>query len=183
MDLLVIPGGRDVPYHNHLQGEPNRRMRQFVENGGSFLGICAGGYYGSGRVVFEEGGELEVVAHRELAFFPGRAIGPAYGKNLFSYGNQSGAREAPIRWQEGVCGLYFNGGCFFEAPEVYEAVEVLATYDDLEGSPAAIVSCQVGQGRAILSGVHFECSVKGGQEAARKQLIANLLGQLQTNNH
>ena len=81
-DLIIIPGGRDVPYHNHLQGEPNQRIRRFVENGSSYLGICAGGYYGSQEVVFEEGGELEVIDKRELAFFPGRAVGPAFGKKF-----------------------------------------------------------------------------------------------------
>ena len=156
LDLLVIPGGRDVPYHNALRGEPNRRIRRFVEAGGSFLGICAGAYYGSQEVIFEEGGQLEVLAKRELGFFPGRAVGPAYGNGSFRYGTEAGARQARLLFGQETAEVYFNGGCYFEAAEKHPQVEVLATYDDLEGSPAAIISCQVGKGRAILSGVHLE---------------------------
>ena len=39
---LVIPGGRDLPYVADLAGRPNARIRKWVEEGGRFLGICAG---------------------------------------------------------------------------------------------------------------------------------------------
>lgn len=158
VDLIVIPGGRDVPYHRHLQGEANRRIRAFVERGGRYLGICAGGYFGSGFVAFEEGGELEVLGSRELCFFPGRAVGPAYGKGLFSYDSQCGAKAALIRWKEGLVKIYYNGGCFFENAEKYSHVEVIARFEDLKNQPAAIIACQIGKGQALLSGVHFEYS-------------------------
>jgi glutamine amidotransferase-like uncharacterized protein len=48
--------------------------------------------------------------------------------------------------------LYFNGGCTFTG----EGAQVLARYGDIEGMPPAIISCAVGHGRALLSGVHFE---------------------------
>ena len=169
IDLIIIPGGRDVPYHEHLQGEPNKRIRKFVEEGGSFLGICAGGYYGSKEVVFEEGGELEVIGERELAFFPGRAVGPAYGNGEFSYLSQSGARIAKVKWEEGMSDTYFNGGCYFE--DAHHHAEVLATYEDLK--LPAIVSCAVGKGRAILSGVHLECSME--DDGPRKKLWDRVL--------
>lgn len=168
-DLIIIPGGRDVPYHESLRGEPNKRIRAFVENGGSYLGICAGGYYASKQVIFEEGGELEVIADRELAFFSGRAIGPAYGKNLFRYDSQEGARIAKVKWEGEEIPVYFNGGCYFEGV----ASEVIATYADIEGNPAAIISCKVGKGLAVLSGVHPECTVEG--DDSRKLLFDRIL--------
>jgi Biotin-protein ligase, N terminal len=49
---------------------------EFVElDGGAYLGFCAGAYYASRRVVFEEGTRAEVRGERELAFFPGTALG------------------------------------------------------------------------------------------------------------
>jgi glutamine amidotransferase-like uncharacterized protein len=51
---------------------------EFVQGGGSYLGLCAGAYYGCARVVFEPGTPLEVVGDRELAFFPGIARGAAF---------------------------------------------------------------------------------------------------------
>jgi glutamine amidotransferase-like uncharacterized protein len=35
-------------------------------------------------------------------------------------------------------------------------VKVLARYKELTNSPAAIILCYVGKGKALLSGVHFE---------------------------
>jgi len=165
-NLVVIPGGRDLPYHNHLQGEANRRIRSFVENGGSYLGICAGGYYGASEVIFEEGGPLEVVGLRELAFFPGRAVGPAFGKGKFAYGTQKGATLAKLKWEKGRSSAYFNGGCYFE--DAHHHADVIATYEELD--LPAIISCKVGKGRAILSGVHLECEV---DEDKPRQLLWN----------
>lgn len=159
--LLVFPGGRDVPYHTFLQGKGNAKIAAFVEKGGAYLGLCAGAYYGSAAVEFEKGNLLEVCASRELAFFPGVAIGPAYGPNIFCYGSEKGSRAALIKWEgpeltsrEYV--LYFNGGCYFSEAEKYTNTKVLARYSDLYEQPAAIVQCRVGKGKALLCGVHPE---------------------------
>jgi biotin--protein ligase len=156
-----MPGGRDVPYHQALQGETNARIRRFVEKGGAYLGFCAGGYYGSGAVEFDKGHPLEVTGERELAFFPGTAVGPAFGGGTFAYNNDSGARAAQISWASGshrstVSRVFYNGGCFFREAELFSDVEVVARYAELTGQPAAIVCCKVGAGVAVLSGVHPE---------------------------
>lgn len=160
--LIIFPGGRDVYYHESLKGAPNNIIRNFVESGGSFLGICAGGYYGCGSISFDKGGKLEVVGERELKFFPGLAQGPVYGKGLFRYGSESGARIAQLQWTESGEDFksnyvsYFNGGCEFVNAANHDNVTILAKYEDVERCPAAIVECRVGEGKAILSGVHPE---------------------------
>ncbi|KAF4712779.1 biotin holocarboxylase synthetase, partial [Perkinsus olseni] len=45
--LFVIPGGADLPWVEDLHGKGCRMIRAFVEDGGSFLGVCAGSYFGS----------------------------------------------------------------------------------------------------------------------------------------
>ncbi len=45
--LVIFPGGRDLPYHQRLQGEGNARISHYVREGGRFLGLCAGAYYGA----------------------------------------------------------------------------------------------------------------------------------------
>jgi glutamine amidotransferase-like uncharacterized protein len=52
--------------------------------------------------------------------------------------------------------VYFNGGCRFVGEDAN--CKVLARYQDIEDQPAAIIECKVGQGKAILSGVHPEYS-------------------------
>lgn len=157
--LLIIPGGRDIPYHEALKGDGNRRIADFVHEGGSYLGICAGAYYGSALIEFEQGGPLEVLATRELKFFPGLARGPAYGLGKFCYQSGKGSQIARMLLSNAdLSAAYFNGGCSFVNADKYDEVHVLARYADIEEQPVAIVHCKVGQGRAILCGVHPEYS-------------------------
>jgi biotin--protein ligase len=158
--LLVIPGGADIPYTKALNGAGNQKIRAYVEKGGAFLGICAGGYYGGQFVDFAKGSDLEVQGKRELAFFPGTVRGPILAP--YDYRSESSARAAKIVWKN-FSGfqkntsftLYCNGGGYFVNADVTNNTTHLASYD-AKGQVAAIVECQVGLGRAILSGVHFE---------------------------
>lgn len=160
--LLIFPGGRDIPYHEALKGEGNRQIKKFVYEGGKYLGVCAGGYYGSHTVEFEKGLPLEVVALRELAFFVGKASGPAYGNGLFSYENERGAKVARLEVLNTSkmtrAAAYYNGGCTFVDAEVHPEVNVIARFTDIPSAPAAIIQCPFGKGSAILSGVHPEYS-------------------------
>ncbi|MFQ5729345.1 MAG: BPL-N domain-containing protein [Waddliaceae bacterium] len=161
--LLIFPGGRDIYYHRTLSGEPNARIRSYVQNGGKYLGLCAGGYYGCASIEFEKGLPLEVIGDRELGFFPGLARGSAYGPNQFNYKNDLGSCVAELEWlgdetELDFSSIYFNGGCEFVNAHSYSNTHVLARYHDIPHKPAAIVQCEVGKGRAILSGVHPEYS-------------------------
>ncbi|KAF4670362.1 biotin holocarboxylase synthetase [Perkinsus olseni] len=112
--------------------------------------------------VFDEGGPLEVVGPRELAFHTGPAVGPHLA--TYGYNSNSGARAAELTdsgsgdaaLPHGPIYAYFNGGACF--PESQFPVgcrsEVLYRYAS-SGEPA-ILRCPVGSGKAILSGVHFE---------------------------
>lgn len=168
---IVFPGGADQGYCQSLNGEGNRRIRQFVERGGVYIGFCAGGYYGSKRCEFEVGNKLlEVIGDRELAFYPGVARGCAFPG--FVYHSERGARASELKVDKTfvsagtvpeVFRSYYNGGgVFVDAPKYRDqGVEVLASYaepvavDSGEGA-AAIVYCKVGQGAALLTGPHPE---------------------------
>lgn len=66
--LLVIPGGRDLPYVEELTTKTRvtKRIRGYVWEGGRYLGICAGAYFGAEEVRFDMGGGLEVSGKRDL---------------------------------------------------------------------------------------------------------------------
>ena len=159
--LLIIPPGADIPYTIALNGAGNKKITIFVQNGGAFLGICAGSYYAGQFVDFARGTPLEVLGHRELAFFPGVVRGPVLAE--YDYQTSSGARAAKILWKDQTgfdanktFTLYYNGGGYFVNAAEYKNTTVLAVYDDLQDY-AAMIECNVGQGRAILSSVHIEC--------------------------
>ncbi len=171
--LVVFPGGRDIPYNRDLKGKGTEKLRQFVANGGNFIGICAGAYFASKFIEFERGSKLEICDSRFLEFFPGKAIGTLYGP--FNYHSNEGAYASPIALGEGITPLYYNGGCYFEGAEQMPNTEVIGTYSDHDNK-AAIISCSFGKGRAILSGVHFEInaeSLKGGNH--RSPVVDSLL--------
>ncbi|GEQ71134.1 hypothetical protein JCM33374_g4815 [Metschnikowia sp. JCM 33374] len=168
--MLVVPGGADLPYCRALNGHGNRRIQQYVRGGGKFLGICAGGYYGSARCEFEVGDSaMEVSGPRELAFFPGTCAGAAY--KGFVYDSHEGARAAFLTVNEAALEAhgapksvttYYNGGGMFMNASQYPGVEVLARYDEVTdvhddaGDLAAVIHCKVGKGNVVLSGVHPE---------------------------
>ena len=47
VDVLIHPGGSGGKQGRHLGEEGRQRIRQFVQEGGGFMGICAGAYLAS----------------------------------------------------------------------------------------------------------------------------------------
>ena len=169
--LLVMPGGADLGYCRTLNGEGNRRIKQYVQMGGKYLGLCAGGYYGCAKCEFEVGKRgMEVVGDRELGFFPGTCRGLAFPG--FVYHSEAGTRAAELMVKKEALvaeggavpetfRAYYNGGGVFVDAASYKGVEVLASFteklevDAGEGN-AAIIYCRVGDGAAVLTGPHPE---------------------------
>lgn len=156
-------------YCRSLNGEGTRRIEQYVRRGGSYIGFCAGGYFGSARCEFEVGNrQLEVVGSRELAFFPGTCRGCAL--KGFVYHSEAGAKAVELKiareaFKSGIApqsfrSYYNGGGVFVDAAKFADkGVEVLAEYTnplDVEGGAAAVVYCKVGEGGVLLTGPHPE---------------------------
>lgn len=172
--LLVMPGGGDLGYCQSLNGQGNRRITQFVANGGAYLGFCAGGYYGSAKCEFEVGDKkMQVIGERELAFFPDVCRGCAFSG--FVYSSEAGARAAELKVSKSAFTSaapdtfrsYYNGGGVFVDAEAHadEGVEVLASYtEELSVNPgkgaAAVVYRKVGEGSVILTGPHPEYEIQ-----------------------
>ncbi|KAF9435398.1 biotin holocarboxylase synthetase [Entomortierella beljakovae] len=175
--LLVIPGGRDTPYTKDLNGPINKKIRAFVESGGKFWGVCAGAYFASDRISFEIGTPLEVQGSRELSFFKGECKGVVYPGFVYDSEKGAGGVEIQLNSETLATGedlkvnrvkVYFNGGGYFVNAEDDPDTQVLAWYGDNNGDEnragsavgggrkAAMITCRVGQGLALLTGVHPE---------------------------
>lgn len=70
--MLAIGGGYDTGYIQALQSDGIRNIKNYVEGGGSYLGICAGAYLACRRIEFDKGGKFEVCGSRNLGFFQGK---------------------------------------------------------------------------------------------------------------
>ncbi len=47
--ILVMPGGESWEYLNELGDEGAKRIREFVDQGGGYVGICAGAFYATSQ--------------------------------------------------------------------------------------------------------------------------------------
>lgn len=165
-----MPGCVYLGYCRTLNGEGNRRITQYVNSGGNYLGFCVGGCYACARCEFEVGGEMEVVGDRELAFYPGTCRDLAFPG--FVYGSETGARVVTLKVNKKALSAstvpetfrcYYNGGgAFVDATRIKDrGVEILASYteqlrvDSSEGA-AAIVYRKTGEGGVILAGLYLE---------------------------
>ena len=163
---LVFPGGADLPFVKDCKNIIPQ-IKRFVNQGGIYIGFCAGSYFGSGRCEFAQGNPLlEVTGDRDLALFAGIARGPAY--TGFQYNSEVGSKAVKLVLPDGT-GLktYYNGGPLFVDADKYDNVEILAKYVDLvdvscsDLSPtteaaAAVLLCNIGKGKALLTGPHPE---------------------------
>lgn len=129
------------------------------------MGICAGAYYSSAKLKWEEGTPIQVVGNRPLGFYPGTSVGCVYSG--FNYATEDGARCVRVELEDDdggrkvFAGIYYNGGGHFDGADDpnmrAKGVRILARYIDGEGKgKVSAVSCDVGEGRAILWGPHFE---------------------------
>lgn len=157
--MLVMPGGADLPFCERLNGRGTALIRQYVRNGGRYLGICAGAYFGAAFCEFEPNTPLEVIGPRQLAFYKGTARGTVF--KGFNYNTDSGVRAALLSSPTGdAFRAYYNGGCLFDDGD--PDAEILSQYMDpiececTRGKPAAVVYKRVGRGHVVLTGAHIE---------------------------
>ena len=203
--LLVLPGGRDLPYCQALDGRGNSEILDYVHKGGSYLGICAGAYYACGSIEFDKDNPaMSVCGNRELSFFPGMGRGPVYPG--FSYTDRSGVRAVPISvspsfafasrlepWTKDLLKkkvyTYFNGGLEFVGHSdcSKETPTTVACYTQLPPSSqpmssVAVVLSQCGLGRALLTGIHLEVRLEE-LEAYHDPLLSDVLVKLRVSEH
>ena len=146
----IVPGGYST-FQNTATGTPGlNAIREFVEKGGRYLGICAGAYLAS-RDVYWEGEHYPY----PLELFDGTAQGAL--ENVAIWPEESGVSVTLTEkgTQRGLTAeaegdFYYKGGPRFYGGSDYS---VLARYPD---NTAAIISRKYGYGEVILSGIHFE---------------------------
>ena len=198
--LFVMPGGADTPYWEALNGAPNNNIRDYVSQGGRYLGICAGAYYGAQELLYDENHPDEIRAKR-LNLFPGISRGPVLKQ--FIPGPQ-GIIPAKIllskEWlQKGFfqgnekhlfSQLYYHGGPAF-VREIRNSIQqnftTLAYYlkqakEDwylvtAEKKLPAIICGNYGNGYVCLSGLHLENKLFDNLTAdvSRQKLLESLL--------
>jgi glutamine amidotransferase-like uncharacterized protein len=140
--LLIVPGGNFVDMGNNLTAGTAANVRNAVNGGMSYLGICAGGFLAGSFPAPYKGFDL--------------TSGVRFG---FYSAEQSGIRKAAVRitTAEGpALDQYWEDG-----PELSGWGEAVARYPD--GKPA-IAEGFAGNGWVILTGIHPEAPETWGRE-------------------
>ncbi len=167
-DIIIFPGGRADHMISGLTRDQIDTIREYVSEGGSYMGICAGSYFASNYTVWH-GVEYGDSAGYVLDLYSGRAVGPI--KEIGDY--DTGSIYNPqyptnITWYDGEkFNVTYWGGPYFTP---IDDVKVLATYDRVQR--AAAIEFQYNSGRVILYGFHPEFDTHYSQENREKFLKA-----------
>jgi len=135
--VWVQPGGDALRVRAALSDQAFSDIKNFVYQGGSYLGFCAG--------AFLAGPWLD-----DNDSLPGLNIVPAYDFD-HTHGDEH-PRVEPILWNGQVRHVYYQGGAAFRVGDKDSNI-VKATYQD--GS-AVILYSTYGKGKVAVSGAHPE---------------------------
>jgi glutamine amidotransferase-like uncharacterized protein len=151
--ILCFPGGNMYEYAQDLSSEGKEKIRDFVRDGGGYIGICGGSYFAAERV-FWQGEQLPM---EPLALYPGISRGPI---DEIAPAPERVMAEIyfdihhPVTWGEPDTAwiLYWMGPALL--PDEGAEVDVLGRYD-IGGDPA-VLAFEYGEGRVFLIGAHPE---------------------------
>ncbi|MCB9991130.1 MAG: hypothetical protein H6867_07090 [Rhodospirillales bacterium] len=162
IDVLFIPGVKRTSQHyrHRLGYEGGVKIKNWVKNGGTAVGLCQGAYLLTKTFKYTDKHNNKAVRtiHPSTGIFEGTAYGPV---------------EDYIDWEErenpfidyNVARLEFNdaargAACYDHGPwlklsDSAEAEEynIIARFSDIKDKPIAIASRRYGKGKAIFSGV------------------------------
>jgi glutamine amidotransferase-like uncharacterized protein len=131
VDCIAVPGGiGDAASFDYLLGNNGPRIKQFIQQGGKYLGICMGAYW-AGKHYLNMLDNIDAVQYITR---PGTDTRRPHAKNIKINWNGT---DTEMFFYDG-CALVGNGQC-----------DIIATYAN--GDPMAII-----QGRLGLIGCHPE---------------------------
>lgn len=129
-----------------MKPELKAAIKNFISNGGGYVGFCAGAFFTTKYVGLTNTAGLNIVSGTTQEYFPKYLNGqfnPKYADGLLF----------DISWRSKVVSLYFSKGPFFNIDRTDQKVSVLAYYPT--GHAAALFSTY-GKGRIAITGLHPE---------------------------
>lgn len=147
-EIIWFPGGFSADYKYSITSHAN--IRSFIENGGSYIGSCAGAYYAS-DIMCWLGSDYDY----PLNLFDGKGIGPLAGLiawgEIASFSLEEG-HPANSGFERSIEMYYFDGP-YFE-PYNSDTIEVLARYS--ANQEPAVIAGRFVSGKYLLLGPHPE---------------------------
>ncbi len=153
-NLICFPGGNMYQYSQDISSEGMSKIRSFINEGGSYIGICGGSYF-AGKKVFWQGNLLPM---NSLELFQGTVQGPVdeiapypdcvmCKVNIVNNSHPITQSEPDSAWiQYCYCPIFI--------PDENTKVDILGRYEI--GNQPAILAFEYGNGRVFMIGTHPE---------------------------
>jgi len=162
--LLIMPGGESWVYLEDLGEAGAQNIRDYVRNGGSYLGICAGAFYATSH---REGGPANG------SYGIGLLEGTAYdGTSLEVPGYIEGVMD--FLWELGhplvkglgksVRMLLYGGPAFHYSSEEAKKKNIEVVLRFSESKDPAMIRFKYGKGHVFLAAPHFEIKEEKGEK-------------------
>ena len=176
--LIVFPGGWAGGYNYYINDSGYQNIRDFISQGGAYLGMCAGSFFACDKVFWREGSDEELTPLNTydypLNLWNGIGDGVirdfVYWAEDTYHPDHPGTRMTDIRIDTELMPeanplievLYFGGPVFKPTAGKWGSTQVIARYE-MNGYSAdgfaSMILFPYGKGRVFLSAVHPEVSV------------------------
>jgi glutamine amidotransferase-like uncharacterized protein len=142
--LWIQPGGKSVTAAKTMGPELVGAVRRFVEQGGGYVGFCAGGFMSTETI--------------GTSGYPG--LGIVAGSTTYHVVEDDAAYRMEKVWTpDGDRSVFFAGGPqFVVSDEALQAVQGRVTARTEDGSQILALEAHYGQGKVAVSGFHPEAS-------------------------
>jgi glutamine amidotransferase-like uncharacterized protein len=177
--LIFFPGGWAGGYNAYIEERGYENIREFISEGGAYMGMCAGAFFASDQVFWRENIGLDTpqnVYDYPLDIWPGIADGvildfqPWNSSFITGCTELPGARMVDLRVDpnlmpesEPVVNVLYYGGPIFRPPGGKWTNELVIARYDMDGltgdEEPAMILFPYGKGRVFLSAVHPELSL------------------------
>ncbi|MCO5251185.1 MAG: BPL-N domain-containing protein [Candidatus Kapabacteria bacterium] len=161
-NAICFPGGFAYNYKLKLEERTINNIRNYVEEGGSYIGICAGAYFATSSVVWEG-----IDYSYTLGLFKGRAVGSIH--EIASWDNYCmttivlNQNNSIVTGFEQEYNVLYYGGPYFESNEM--DFDVLATWKDYNEYPS-IINFNYKKGKVLLIGPHLEIETNSDRDSS-----------------
>ena len=151
--IIHFPGGSSSQYNTQINEDGLQHIRDFVANGGGYLGICGGSSFACDRVIWQnETYDYPLKLFYGVGYGPIQEIAPwpTYTITTITMNTANPINQyEPLK--ESI--MYYGGDSFYS--DEGQEMHVIGTYDVYNNDPAAI-NFQYDQGRVVLFGPHPE---------------------------
>ncbi len=159
--LFVLPGiiGEECLYPAHIGDNGFCKINDFISNGGAYLGLCAGAYHALSTIRYEPPHtSMHKLQKNDNRLIIGTALGPIAKHYIPDNADNdfSGCTTTTLIVEDDA-GSFETDICYGNGPILYpedgENYKIIARYKDVENTPPAIVTKDLGEGLVIASGV------------------------------